>query len=119
LGHVHRARQPEGLAVEDRGGRDVVGWDPDEVDAAHEFRGGLGLRVLRGGAHRFSYAFLITMPSRMKAARSVESIAFSSRSKMSFQRITTIGSIPLSNSDAIASRTSRSPSFSSRCTSTI
>src|SRR3954447_5825125 len=33
---------------------------------------------------------------------------------MSFQRMTTIGSIPLANSEATASRDSRSPSFSSR-----
>ncbi len=37
---------------------------------------------------------------------------------MSFQRITTIGSIPAANSDAIASRDSRSPSFSRWCIST-
>ena len=61
----------------------------------------------------------MTMPSRMFATRSVASIASSSRSKMSFQRITTIGSIPLSNSDATASRVMRSPSFSSRLISTV
>ena len=33
---------------------------------------------------------------------------------MSFQRITTIGSIPLAKSEATASREIRSPSFSSR-----
>ena len=55
----------------------------------------------------------------MFAAVSVESIASSSRSKMSFQRITIIGSIPVSNSDASASRTMRSPSFSSRLISTV
>ena len=49
------------------------------------------------------YRFLIITPSRMLAARSVESMASSRRSKMSFQRITTIGSMPLSNNDAIAS----------------
>ena len=65
------------------------------------------------------YWFLITMPSRMFATFSVESIASSSRSKMSFQRITSIGSIPRSNSDASASRTTRSPSFSSRLISTV
>ena len=65
------------------------------------------------------YRFLITMPSRMLATRSVESIASSRRSKMSFQRITSIGSIPVTNSDASASRASRSPSFSSRLTSTV
>ena len=37
---------------------------------------------------------------------------------MSRQRITTIGSVPLANSEATASRRIRSPSFSSRCTST-
>jgi hypothetical protein len=58
------------------------------------------------------YVFLIVMPSRMCATRSVASIASSSRSKMSFQRITSIGSMPVSNSDASASRTTRSPSFS-------
>ena len=36
---------------------------------------------------------------------------------MSFQRITTIGSIPLTNSDATPSRCSRSPSSSRRLTS--
>ena len=61
----------------------------------------------------------MTMPSRMLATRSVASIAASSRSKMSFQRITTIGSIPPSNSEATASRVIRSPSFSSRLTSTV
>ncbi len=45
-------------------------------------------------------------------------MAASSDSKMSFQRITTIGSIPATNSDAIASRLSRSPSFSRRWIST-
>jgi hypothetical protein len=38
----------------------------------------------------------------------------SSTANMSFQRITTIGSIPLENSEATASREIRSPSFSSR-----
>ena len=38
---------------------------------------------------------------------------------MSFQRITTIGSIPCTNSEASASRTLRSPSFSSRLISTV
>ena len=64
------------------------------------------------------YAFLMTMPSRTSATRSVASIASSSRSKMSFQRITTIGSIPPSKSEATASRATRSPSFSSRWIST-
>ena len=59
-----------------------------------------------------TYVFLIVMPSRMLATRSVASMASSSRSKMSFQRITSIGSMPASNSDASASRTTRSPSFS-------
>jgi hypothetical protein len=54
----------------------------------------------------------------MLAAVSQASIACSIRSKMSFHRITTIGSIPLANSDASASRVIRSPSFSSRLTST-
>ncbi len=39
-------------------------------------------------------------------------------SKMSFQRMTTIGSIPPSKSEATASRLTRSPSFSSRWIST-
>ena len=65
------------------------------------------------------YRFLIITPSRMLAARSVESMASSRRSKMSFQRMTIIGSIPVSNSDASASRTLRSPSFSSRLISTV
>src|SRR5215217_6970219 len=42
----------------------------------------------------------MTMPWRMFATCSVASIASSRRSKMSFQRITTIGSIPVSKSDA-------------------
>ena len=58
--------------------------------------------------------FLMTIPSRIWAAVSVASIAFSSTAKMSFQRITTIGSIPLENSEATASREILSPSFSSR-----
>ena len=44
--------------------------------------------------------FLMTMPSMMWAAVSVASIACSSTANMSFQRITTIGSIPLENSEA-------------------
>ena len=60
---------------------------------------------------------LTIMPSRMFATFSQASMACSSRSKMSFQRITTIGSIPFEKSDASASRTMRSPSFSSRLTS--
>ena len=56
----------------------------------------------------------MTMPSRIWAAVSVASIASSSTAKMSFQRITTIGSIPLEKSEATASREIRSPSFSSR-----
>ena len=58
--------------------------------------------------------FLMTMPSRIWAAVSVASIAFSSTANMSFQRITTIGSIPFEKSEATASREIRSPSFSSR-----
>ena len=46
----------------------------------------------------------MTMLASTLATCSVASIASSRRSKMSFQRITTIGSMPLSNSDAIASR---------------
>ena len=42
-----------------------------------------------------AYRFLIITPSRMLAARSVESMASSRRSKMSFQRMTIIGSIPV------------------------
>ncbi len=56
----------------------------------------------------------MTMPSSVCAAVSVESIAFSSTANMSFQRITTIGSIPFEKSEATASREIRSPSFSSR-----
>ena len=58
------------------------------------------------------------MPSSTLAAVSHASTAASSDSKMSFQRITTIGSMPLTNSDATASRTIRSASFSSRWIST-
>ena len=36
----------------------------------------------------------MTMPSRVCATVSVESMAFSSTANMSFQRITTIGSMP-------------------------
>ena len=46
----------------------------------------------------------MTMPSSVFATCSQASIASSRRSKMSFQRITTIGSMPASNSDAMASR---------------
>ena len=69
--------------------------------------------------HRVVQEFLMTMPSRMFAALSVASIAASRRSNRSFQRITTIGSMPPSNRDATASRVIRSPSFSSRLTSTV
>ena len=55
----------------------------------------------RSGTHQ---EFLITMPSRMWAAVSVASMARSSTVKMSFQRITTIGSMPLANRAATASR---------------
>ena len=50
------------------------------------------------------YRFLMMMPSSVFTARSVASIASSRRSKMSFQRMTIIGSMPWSNSDATASR---------------
>ena len=66
-----------------------------------------------------AHEFLMTMPSRMLATRSVASMASSRRSKMSFQRITTMGSMPVSNSEAIASRVMRSPSFSRRLISTV
>ena len=66
-----------------------------------------------------NYEFLMTIPSRMLATRSAASIASSSRSNRSFQRITTIGSMPPSNSDAIAARVILSPSFSSRLISTV
>ena len=70
-----------------------------------------------GGWER--YAFLMTMPWRMFAVVSQASMASSRRSKMSFQRITSIGSMPRSNSDASASRRTRSPSFSRRLISTV
>ena len=57
------------------------------------------------------------MPSSVFATCSQASIASSRRSKMSFQRMTTSGSMPASNSDAMASRLTRSPSFSRRLTS--
>src|SRR5579884_3799639 len=66
-----------------------------------------------------AHEFLMTIPSRMFATCSVASIAASSRSKRSFQRITTIGSIPPSKSEATASRVILSPSFSRRLTSTV
>src|ERR671930_547762 len=44
----------------------------------------------------------MTMPSSELATCSQASIASSRRSKMSFQRMTTSGSMPLSNSDAVA-----------------
>ena len=56
----------------------------------------------------------MTMPSMIWAAVSVASIASSSTANMSFQRITTIGSIPFEKSEATASREIRSPSFSRR-----
>jgi len=58
------------------------------------------------------------MPSSTLAAVSQASTDASSESKMSFQRITIIGSMPVANSDATASRWSRSASFSSRWIST-
>jgi hypothetical protein len=63
--------------------------------------------------------FLMTMPSMMLATVSVASMAASRRSKMSFHRITTIGSMPPLNSEATASRVIRSPSFSRRLISTV
>src|SRR5947209_20286808 len=65
------------------------------------------------------HEFLMTMPSRMFATCSVASIAASRRSKRSFQRITTMGSLRPSNSDAIASRLIRSPSFLRRLISPL
>ena len=58
------------------------------------------------------------MPSSTWATVSHASTAASSDSKMSFQRITTIGSMPPANSEATPSRCSRSPSFSRRWIST-
>ena len=75
--------------------------------------------IQRTASECIPYRFLMMMPSSVCTAFSVESIASSRRSKMSFQRITIIGSIPWSNSEATASRWMRSPSFSSRLTSTV
>ena len=63
-------------------------------------------------------ARLIDIPSSTFATVSQASTDSSSVSKMSFQRISIIGSMPFANSDATAARTSRSPSFSSRWIST-
>ncbi len=63
--------------------------------------------------------FLVTMFAITFAMCSVASIASSRRSKMSFQRMTTIGSIPPSNRDATASRVTRSPSVSRRWISLV
>jgi len=57
---------------------------------------------------------LRVIPSRMCATCSQASTLDSSDSKMSFQRITTIGSMPATKREAIASRLRRSASFSSR-----
>ena len=61
---------------------------------------------------------LSVIPSSTCATVSQASTAASSDSKMSFQRITTIGSVPCANSDATPSRSRRSPSFSRRWIST-
>src|SRR5664280_877592 len=58
------------------------------------------------------------MPSTTWATVSQASTDASRDSKMSFQRITTIGSMPPANSEATPSRCRRSPSFSRRCIST-
>ena len=58
------------------------------------------------------------MPSTTWATCSQASTAASSDSKMSFQRITCIGSMPAANRAATPSRSSRSPSFSRRWIST-
>ena len=76
---------------------------------------GVSSRPLPGsGPPRKAQECLTAIDSIMCADVSVESMARSSTPKMSFQRITTIGSIPFENSDASASRQTRSPSFSSR-----
>ncbi len=61
---------------------------------------------------------LSVIPSSTCATVSQASTAASSDSKMSFQRITTIGSMPWTKSDATPSRWRRSPSFSRRWIST-
>ena len=61
---------------------------------------------------------LSVIPSSTCATVSHASTAASSDSKMSFQRITTIGSMPPANSEATPSRCRRSPSFSRRWIST-
>ena len=63
-------------------------------------------------------ARLSCMPSSTLATVSHASTADSSVSKMSFQRITIIGSIPALKRSAMAARCSRSASFSSRWIST-
>ena len=60
-----------------------------------------GVASNRGGAQR---PRLSAMPSSMCATVSQASTDASRQSKMSFQRITTIGSMPLANSEATASR---------------
>ena len=67
---------------------------------------------------RRPFARLRVMPSSTFATVSHASTADSSVSKMSFQRITIIGSMPATNRSAIAARWIRSPSFSSRWIST-
>jgi hypothetical protein len=99
LGERHRGRDRR------RGGR----RDHRERDRCDE----------RRHAPTRAQEFLITIPSRMLATLSVASMAASRRSNRSFQRITTIGSMPPSNREATASRVMRSPSFSSRLTSTV
>ena len=69
----------------------------------------------KSGQIQGRYAFFTKMFPMTLAAVSQASITSSNASKMSFQRITTSGSAsPMCNSSAIASRTTRSPSFSRR-----
>ena len=93
----------------------AVSWKPLVKSKASA----VATTIQRMTSEPMPYWFLITMPSRMFATVSAASIPSSRRSKMSFQRITSIGSMPRSNSDARASRSTRSPSFSRRLISTV
>jgi hypothetical protein len=78
-------------------------------------RGGPGsTRAFPTPRRYHGYPRLRAAPSMMCPTVWHASMAFSTDSKMSFQRMTTIGSIPVSNNDARPWRNNRSPSFSRR-----
>src|SRR6185295_16033471 len=93
---------------------EAVGEVEGQRRADHDHHDQVVVHLPAGGERIAGHAFFIARPSMTVAAFSVASIARSSLRKMSLQRITTIGSVPPANSEARASRKSRSPSFSSR-----